>query len=216
MLVTHPPGSVTALGWDLGSGVFKGSPGGSHMQTYVGTAAAKSLQLCPTLSDPIDGSPPGSLVPGILQARTLEWVAISFSSAWKWKVKVKSVSRVWLLATPWTAAHQAPPSTGFSMQECWSGVPLPLPVGTARLSQWMQLHFLWIGLDWSTCHAGGYWRASESVGDSEEGLFCLLRPPCVEVVPKEPAEDGRRDGRPWATKDPAEPLHEPISGWPDL
>ena len=63
-------------------------------------------------------------VPGILQARTLEWVAISFSNAWKWKVKVKSQSRVRLLATPWTAAHQAPPSTGFSRQEYWSGVPL--------------------------------------------------------------------------------------------
>ena len=76
------------------------------------------------LCDPIDGSPPGSPVPGILQARTLEWVAISFSNAWKWKVKVKSLSRVRPLATPWTAAHQAPPSTGFSRQEYWSGVPL--------------------------------------------------------------------------------------------
>ena len=88
-------------------------------------AAAKSLQSCPTLCNPIDGSPPGSPVPGILQARTLEWVAISFSNAWKWKVKVKSLSRVRLLATPWTAAHQAPPSMGFSRQEYWSGVPLP-------------------------------------------------------------------------------------------
>ena len=86
-------------------------------------AAAKSLQSCPTLCDPIDGRPPGSSVPGILQARTLEWVAISFSNAWKWKVKVKSLSRVWLLATPWTALHQAPPSMGFSRQEYWSGVP---------------------------------------------------------------------------------------------
>ena len=68
-------------------------------------AAAESLQSCPTLCDPIDGSPPGSPVPGILQARTLEWVAISFSSAWKWKVKVKMLSRIWLLATPWTAAY---------------------------------------------------------------------------------------------------------------
>ena len=59
-------------------------------------AAAKSLQSCPTLWDPIDGSPPGSPIPGILQARTLEWVAISFSNAWKWKVKVKSLSCVWL------------------------------------------------------------------------------------------------------------------------
>ena len=85
---------------------------------------AKSLQSCPTLCDPIDSSPPGSPVPGILQARTLEWVAISFSSAWKWKVKVKSLSHIRLLATPWTAAYQAPPSIGFSRQEYWSGVPL--------------------------------------------------------------------------------------------
>ena len=88
---------------------------------------AKSLQSCPTLCDPRDGSPPGSPVPGILQARTLEWLAISFSSAWKWKVKVKSLSRVWLLATPWTAAYQAPPSMGFSRQEYRSGVLLPSP-----------------------------------------------------------------------------------------
>jgi len=82
-------------------------------------AAAKSLQSCPTLCDPIDGSPWGCPIPGILQARTLEWVAISFSNAWKWKVKVKSLSHVRLLATPWTAAHQAPPSMGFSRQEGW-------------------------------------------------------------------------------------------------
>ena len=93
----------------------------------LAAAAAKSLQSCQTLCDPRDGSPPGSHVPGILQARTLEWVAISFSNAWKWKVKVKSLSRVQLLATPWTAAYQAPPSTGFSRQEYWSGVPLPSP-----------------------------------------------------------------------------------------
>jgi len=86
-------------------------------------AAAKLLQSCPTLCDPIDGSPPGCPVPGILQARTLEWVTISFSSAWKWKVKVESLSRVRLLATPWTAAHQAPPSMGISRQEYWSVVP---------------------------------------------------------------------------------------------
>ena len=86
---------------------------------------AKLLQLCPTLCDPIDGSPPGSPVPGILQARTMKWVAISFSNAWKWKVKGKSLSRVWPLA--WTIAYQAPPSMGFSRQENWSGVPLPSP-----------------------------------------------------------------------------------------
>ena len=95
--------------------------------TEATAAAAKSLQSCPTLSDPIDGSPPGSPVPGILQARTLEWVVISFSNAWKWKVKGKSLSRVRLFTTPWTAAYQAPPSMGFSRQEDWSGVPLPSP-----------------------------------------------------------------------------------------
>ena len=89
-------------------------------------ATAKSLQLCPTLCDPIDGLPQ-TPVPGILQARTLEWVAISFN-AWKWKVKVKSLSHVQLLATPWTAAYQALPSIGFSRQEYWSGVPLPSPM----------------------------------------------------------------------------------------
>ena len=88
-------------------------------------AAAKLLQSRPTLCDPRDGSPPGSPVPGILQARTLEWVAISFSNTWKWKVKMKSLSRVWPSATPWTAAHQTPPSMGFARQEYWSGVPLP-------------------------------------------------------------------------------------------
>ena len=93
---------------------------------FIAAAAAKSLQLCPTLCDPIDGSPRGSSVPGILQTRILEWVAISFSNAWKWKVKVKSLSCVWILATPWTAAYQAPLSMGFSRQEYWSGVPLPL------------------------------------------------------------------------------------------
>ena len=93
----------------------------------VAAAAAKSLQSYPTLCNPINGSPPGSPVTGILQARTLEWVAISFSNAWKWKAKVKSLSHVWLLATPRTAAHQAPTFMGFSRQEYWSGVPLPSP-----------------------------------------------------------------------------------------
>ena len=91
-------------------------------------SAAKSLQSCPILCDPIDGSPPGSPIPGILQARTLEWVAISFSNAWKLKVKMKLLSRVRLLATPWTAAYQAPPPMGFSRQEYWSRVPLPSPI----------------------------------------------------------------------------------------
>ena len=96
-------------------------------------AAAKLLQSCPTLCDPIDSSQPGTPVPEILQARTLEWVAISFSNAWKWKVKVKSLSRVRPSETPWTAAYQGPPSMGFSRQEYWSGVPLPSP-------------FIWVNL----------------------------------------------------------------------
>ena len=95
------------------------------MKVKAAVAAAKSLQQCPTLCDPIDSSPPGSPVPGILQARALEWVAISFSNAWKWKVKVKSLSHVWLLAIPWTSAYQGPPSMGFSRQEYWNGLPLP-------------------------------------------------------------------------------------------
>ena len=93
-------------------------------------AAAKSHKLCPTLYDPIDDSPPGSPVPGIPQARTLEWVAISFSNAWKWKVKAKLLSCVQLFMTPWTAAYQAPLSMGFSRQEYWSGLPLPSPYNT--------------------------------------------------------------------------------------
>ena len=102
---------------------------------WVSAAVAKSLQSCPTRCDPTDSSPPGSPIPGILQTRTLEWVAISFSNAWKWKVKVKSLSRVQLLVTPWTAAHQAPLSMGFSRQESWSGVPLPSPY-------WVSAHHL--------------------------------------------------------------------------
>ena len=108
-----------------------------YSPNYLLTAAAKSFHSCLTLCDPIDGSPPGYRIPRVLQARTLEWVAISFSKAWKWKVKVKSFSRVQLLATPWTAAHQAPPSMGFSSQEYWSGVPLPSP--TYLLRQCMSL-----------------------------------------------------------------------------
>ena len=90
-------------------------------------AAAKSLQSCLTLCDTMDCTLPGFSVHGILQARTLEWVAISFSNAWKGKVKVKSLSRVWLLVIPWTAAYWRPPSMGFSGQQYWSGVPLPSP-----------------------------------------------------------------------------------------
>ena len=94
-----------------------------------------SLQSRPTLCDPIDSSPLGSAVPGILHARPLEWVAISFSIAWKWKVKVKSLSRDRLMGTPWTVAHQAPPSMGFSRQEYWSGLPLPSPDNESSTNQ---------------------------------------------------------------------------------
>ena len=122
---------------------------GVWQATVHAAAAAKSLQSCPTLCDPIDGSPPGSSVPGILQARTLERVAISFSNAWKWKVKVKSLSRVQLLVTPWTAAYQAPPFMGFSRQEYWNGVPLPSPATVHRAVKnrtwlkWLSMHKLW-------------------------------------------------------------------------
>ena len=102
-------------------------------------AAAKSLQLCPTLCNPRDSSPPGSPVPGILQAGTLEWV--SFSNAWKWKVKVKSLSRVRLSATSWTAAYQAPLSKGFSRQEYWSGVSLPSQLKYIVTHQNSSLHY---------------------------------------------------------------------------
>ena len=112
---------------------------------------AKSLQSCPTLCDPIDGSPPGSPVPGILQARTLEWVAISFSSAWRWKERVKLLSRVRLLATPWTTAYQASLSIGFSRQEYWSGVPLPSPIKELRISKWDHPH-LGVGPKFNDSH----------------------------------------------------------------
>ena len=104
--------------------IYRRAPREAHEKP----AAAKSLQSSPNLCDPRDSSPPGSPVPGILQARTLEWITISFSNAWKWKVKMKSLSHVRLLATPWTAAYQPPPSMGFSRQEYWSGVPLPSPM----------------------------------------------------------------------------------------
>ena len=110
-----------------------------------------------TLWDPIDSSPPGSLVPGILQARTLEWVAISFSNAWKWKVKVKSLSRVRLFTTPWATAHQAPPSMGFSRQEYWSGVPSPSPSCGDRAVHCSGFSYCWA---WTL---GNYWSLGASV-----------------------------------------------------
>ena len=120
------------------------------IQGAAAAAAAKSLQSCPTLCDPRDGSPPGSPVPGFLQARTLEWVVISFSNAGKWKVKVKLLSRVRLLATPWTAAYQTPPSMGFSRQDYWSGVPSPSPTQGAN--------------HWQTEYSGHYERKIQHSG----------------------------------------------------
>ena len=115
----------TLLGWPLVA--YCGYYSFAQLFQHAAAAAAKSFQSCPIVCDPIDGSPPASPVPGILQARTLEWIAVSFSNAWKWKVKGKSLSFVRLFETPWTAAYQAPPSMGFSRQEYWSGVPSPSP-----------------------------------------------------------------------------------------
>ena len=119
--------NLSDLGIEPGSPALQADSLPTELSGKPIATAAKSLQSCPTLCDPIDVSPPGSPAPGILQARTLEWVAISFFNAWKWKVKVKLFSRIRLLATPWTAAYQTPPSMGFSRQEYWSGLPLPSP-----------------------------------------------------------------------------------------
>ena len=109
--------------FQIWKGVCQGcvvSPWLFNLYAAAAAAAAKSPQSCLTLCDPIDSSPPGCPIPGFLQAKTLEWVAISFSSAWKWKVKVKSSSRVRLLAAPWTAAYQAPPSMQFSRHNLYA------------------------------------------------------------------------------------------------
>ena len=131
---------------------------------------AKSLQSCPTLCNPIDGSPPGSPVPGIPQEKTLEWVAISFSNAWKWKVKVKSLSRVLLLVTPRTAAYQAPLSMGFSREEYLSGVPLPSPLTCLTRHIWTRAQILifsdlhtwfWWAPGWSESAGSQFWLSLE-------------------------------------------------------
>ena len=155
--------------------------------------AAKSLQSCPTLCDPIDGGPPGSPVPGILQARTLEWVAISFSNAWKGKVKVKSLSRVRLFATPWSAAYQAPPFMGFSRQEYWSGVPLhfcQLPIGEHFPR--MQTHLTHIVVNTNNpfpCLTPLTWRAGPLLRTGDHRLHyplwgrCCLHPAAEDTTP---------------------------------
>ena len=128
-MLVPPLGQEDPLAWEMAphSSILAWKIPWAEEPRGLQSAAAKLHPSRPTLCDPIDRSPPGSPFPGILQARTLEWVAISSSNAWKWKVKVKSLSRVRLLATPRTAAHQAPPSMGFSRQESWSGMPLPSP-----------------------------------------------------------------------------------------
>ena len=146
-------------------------------QHYGGrSAAAKSLQSCPTLCDPIDGSPPGSPIPGILQERTLEWVSISFPNAWKWKVKVKTLSRVRLFATPWTAAHQAPPSMGFSRQEYWSRVPLSSPMERGVEARLSTLHWsLTIYLTWCCCciqRSNNDWKVFIAFGNYLIQILC--------------------------------------------
>ena len=124
--------TVISLGCDTATCLFP-------VLLLSAAAALKPLQSCPSLCDPIDGSLPGSPVPGILQAGTLEWVAISFSNAWKWKVKVKSLSRVRPSATPWTAAYQAPPSMGVSTRGLeWGAIAFSLLLSNhvQKVAQW--------------------------------------------------------------------------------
>ena len=136
----------------------------------ISAAAAKSLQPCLTPCDPLDGNPPVSAIPGILQARTLEWVAISFSNAWKWKVKVKSLSRVRLFATPWTAAYQASPSMGFSRQEYWSGVPLSPHPTSSTLALFLQVPIH------SLQQVEPFWRRKPISMDSSAWVLVALDP----------------------------------------
>ena len=145
--------------------------------SLAAAAAANSLQSCPTMCDPIDGSPPGSAVPGILQARTLEWVAVPFSNAWKWEVKVKSLSRVRLFETPWTAAYQAPRSMGFSRKEYQSGLPLPSPGILLGLNR---LCFTTFFRCQSPVHVSRS-VVSDSLGPHESQH---ARPPCPSPTPR--------------------------------
>ena len=145
-------------------------------------AAPKSLQSCPTLCNLINSSPPGSPVPRILQARTLDWVAISFSNAGKWKVKVKSLSRVQLLGTPWTAAYQAPPSMGFSRQEYWSGVPLPSP--------WMMLGLLFWATGYTAMPLTDVKNTGETFPEWVRGSICdLLILRCIHAIQEKVTHD---------------------------
>ena len=143
-----------------------------HLSSNTAAAAAKLLQSCPILCNPIDSSPSGSTIPGILQARSLEWVAISFSNAWKWKLKVKSLRRVWLFTTPCTAAHQAPLSTGFSRQEYWSGVPLPSLSSNIRLWQFSSIIVsrAFLFEECSSCH----WIIEKAREFQKNIYFCFI------------------------------------------
>ena len=152
------------------------SPYWTGHEYMAAAAATKSLQSCPTLCDPIDGSPPGSAVPGILQARTLKWVAISFSNEWKWKVKVKSLSWVRLVATPWTATYQAPPSMGFSRQEYWSGLPLPSPEYMAAMYNSLWITSMKSGYISSRSLSGKYLRQCISSSSPPSFPLSLLSP----------------------------------------
>ena len=144
-------------------------PNEPQIQCLAAAAAAKSLQSCPTLCDSRDGSPPGSS--GILQARTLEWVAVSFSNASKGKVKVKLLSRVRLLATPWATAHQALPPMGSSRQEYWSGVPLPSPqIQCLKITQMYCLPVLEVSL---TGLKASFWQA-EYLPEALKKSICFL------------------------------------------
>ena len=149
-------------------------PGNSVMPAAA-AATSKSLQSCPTLCDPRDGSPPGSSVPGILQARTLEWVAISFSNARKWKVKVKSLIRVQLLVTPWTVAHQAPQSMRFSRQEYWSGSPVPSPSVQPLSHVWL------FATPWTAAY-----QAPQSMGFSRQEYWSGVPLPFPSFGPRIP------------------------------
>ena len=174
-----------------------------QIEKGVHTTTTKSLQSCPTLCHPIDGSPPGSPIPGILQARTLEWVAISFSNAWKWKVKVKSFSRVRLLATPWTAAYQPPPSMGFSRQKYWSGVPLPSPHwswSSNTLATWCEKMTKW-KRPWEKLRAegeGGWQRMRwlDGIIDSMNMSWSKLR----EILKDREAIGSQRVRHDWVTE----------------
>ena len=154
------------------------------LKSNTAAAAAKSLQSCPTLCDPRDSSPPGSPVPGILQARTPEWVAISSSNAWKWKVKVKTLSCIQLLATPWTAAYQAPLSMGFSRQECnfiYFNFQIVLRLAIGSFSCQIPL-YIPLSYPWKCCFL--FWKFFEhfffhTVQD-DSGSFSIFPVPILE------------------------------------